>query len=124
MVAAASVRELGEARAVDVVLVDALGVPVFGFNPSKANTSVQTSVPSANVSTSLLASNPARKGFIIHNDSTRTLRVSYGVAASMTAFSLLIPSNGSYEGPLNGYTGELFGIWNAVNGNARVTELS
>jgi hypothetical protein len=117
-------RELGESRAVDVVLIDEFGNPIFGFNPDRPDNATLSNVSSSVTSVSLLAANPARRGFVIYNDSTKTLRVAFGVAASATTFSVLIPAKATYSGDLDGFTGELFGIWEALNGSARITELT
>ena len=131
-ISTASVRELTNARALDVALVNATGDQLTTFDvnvlstptPAAPATATLTTVGSSDISVVLLAANAARKKFRIHNDSTRTLRVAYGVTASATVFSILIPAQGEYESQLNDYTGTLNGIWASVNGSARITELT
>ena len=127
----ASVRELTNARALDVALVDANGdqlttfdVNVVNATPAPPATAALTSVASSIVSVLLLASNANRKKFVIFNDSIRTLRVAFAATASATAFSVLLASGGSYVSAVNDYTGDVAGIWNIANGFARVTEIT
>lgn len=120
----ATIRELLNSRPFDVAVVDAQGDHVTGFDSSRPATAAITSVASSATSVSLLAANAARRRVIVHNDSTKTLRIAFGVAASATVFSVIVPSKAQYESPLNDYTGELFGIWDSANGSARVTEIT
>lgn len=139
-----SVRELTNARPMDVALVDANGdqlvtidtnvtgtvdvnvtnaeVPVTFAAPSTASLS---QVASSNTSVTLLAANPNRKKFIIYNGSGKTLYVAFSATATTTAFSLLVSSKTLYESELNDYTGVISGIWNGNDPNgAVITELT
>jgi hypothetical protein len=90
-----------------------------------SSTSTLTSVAAATSSTSLLASNTGRKGAYFFNDSTAILYLAFASSASTTAYTVQIASNGFYEMPNPAvYTGSIFGIWSAANGNVRITELS
>lgn len=130
----ASVRELTNARALDVALVDATGdhlttVPVsvvgtVDTTVAAISTATLSSVAGSATSVVLLVANTARRKFHIFNDSIRTLKVHYGGTASATAFTLLIPAQGSYESTVGDYTGALEGIWSSANGFARITELT
>ena len=82
-----------------------------------------TSINSTTTSTSLLSSNPKRKGATILNDSTSSLFVELGTTASLTAYAVKINSDGYYEIPFN-YVGEISGIWDTVNGRALIRELT
>lgn len=90
-----------------------------------AATGVQTSVASLASSVSVLASNVARKGATVFNDSTAILYLLLvtGGTASTTAYTVQLVAGAYYEVPF-GYTGALIGIWAAANGNARVTEFT
>jgi hypothetical protein len=71
----------------------------------------------------VLASNTARKGATVFNDSTSAVFLKFGATASATSFTVKVASGGYFEVPF-GYTGILDGIWVSANGSARVTELT
>lgn len=133
----ASLRELLNARAADVAVVDANGDQLTNFPVSVTNTptvtftpeappatAVLTSVASSVSSVTILASNASRKKFIVYNDSTKTLKLAYAATATASAFTHLLAAGQVYESELHDYSGIVTGIWSAVNGNARVTELT
>ncbi len=93
---------------------------------ASAATSTLTNVASSASTGTILASNSARKGAMIVNDSTASLYLKFGATASVTSYTVLIPPSGYYEFPANPciYSGIVDGIWSAANGNARVTEIS
>ena len=92
-------------------------MPLFGV-------ATRTSVGSSAASVTLLAANTNRRGGSIFNDSTKILYVGLGsVAASATNFTAKLNPDDVYQIP-PGFTGAIQGIWDAVNGNARVTELT
>lgn len=124
----ASLRELTNARSMDVSIVDANGDQVTSFSgssPSAPSSGAITSVAQSNVDTVLLASNASRRKFHIYNAGTKPLKVALDGAASSTNFSFVIAQNTSYESDLGDYTGAIHGIWDgAGSGFARVTELT
>lgn len=71
----------------------------------------------------ILASNSARKGFMIYNDSLNMLFIAFSATASTTAFSTKIQPGGAYEPGID-YTGVISGIASAASGAARVTEFT
>ena len=84
-----------------------------------------TSVASSTSNVTLLASNSARKGATVFNDSTAILYLKFGATASATSYTVQIAAGGYYEFPgPTVYSGIVDGIWSAANGNARLTELS
>lgn len=91
-----------------------------------AATGTKANVASSGSSVTILASNTARKGAVIYNDSTQILYLDLsGGTASNSSYSVQVPSQGYFEVPgPNIYTGLITGIWAAANGNARVTEFS
>lgn len=91
---------------------------------STAGTGTETNVASSASNGTLLASNAARKGFVIFNDSTATLYAKFGATASLTSFTYKVGPGATLESPAVVYTGQIDGIWDAANGNARITELS
>lgn len=88
-----------------------------------SGTSTRTSVLGAIVATTLLAANPARLGATVFNDSTANLFLALGSGASTTSFTIKLATGTYYQIPFN-FVGIITGIWDAVNGNARVTELT
>lgn len=86
-------------------------------------TAVLTNVASSITSVTILASNANRKQAIIYNDSTKKLYLKFGATASTTSFTILVFRDSYYEVPGN-YSGIIDGIWDAVNGSARVTEIT
>lgn len=92
--------------------------------PENAPTASQASVASSAASVTLRAASAARKGLAIYNDSTAQLFLLLGAGpASATAFTIEMDPSSYYEVPFN-YTGIVTGVWSAVDGAARVTEVS
>lgn len=89
----------------------------------KSTTATQTIVPSANADTVILALNLNRLGAAVYNDSTANLYLLLkATTASATIFTVKMTPATYYEVPF-AYNGGISGFWDAVNGNARVTEL-
>lgn len=103
---------------------------VDAANPVPIAIPVATGGGAANVAssasnTTLIASNSARKGFTIHNDSTAILYVKFGAMASATSFHVKMAAGDYYESPAGvNYTGIVDGIWASANGNARIGEFT
>lgn len=93
----------------------------FG-EPHQLFDSAVTSVASSAVEVTLLPENVKRFGATIYNDSTKILFVKFGTGVSTTSFTAKIPSAGYFEVPFT-YAGIITGLWAAVNGAARITEL-
>ena len=89
----------------------------------KSTANAVTSVVASVTSVTLLATNAARKGATIYNDSTATLYLKLGATASVTSHTLQMIKNSYYEIPFN-YTGIIDAIWAAANGSARISELT
>ncbi len=87
-------------------------------------TGTLANVASSATSVTLLASNTARRGAIIHNDSTQILYIKYGSTASVTSYTYKLYPDDAWEMPAPVYTGIITGIWASANGNARTTELT
>lgn len=101
------------------------GALIVSASAGTSSTSTITSVAGSATSVSILASNTARKGMMVFNDSTATLYLKFGTTASTTSYSVQIASNGYFEMPNpTVYIGAMDGIWSAANGNARITELT
>ena len=89
-----------------------------------ADTATRTSVVSADTDTLLLAANAGRNGAYIFNASTAVLYVGLGTAAvSDTDHTAAVAASGYYTVPSH-FTGEVRGVWAAVDGAAKVTELT
>lgn len=80
-------------------------------------------VNAATSSTTLLASNTARKGATITNNSTAILYVKYGSAASTTSYAVKLLTDAYLEIPYL-YQGIITGIWSSATGAANVVELT
>lgn len=111
-----------QSTAASLSIVPATGA-VFSVTTATSTTGTPTSVPAATSSTTLLASNAARKGATIWNDSLFDLKVGLFTGASNSSFTALLRTQAGYEVPSN-YTGIITGIWSGAVGNARVTELT
>lgn len=92
-------------------------------NTAAATTATRTSVAAATADTQILAAG-SRLGFILFNESTATLFLALGsAAASATSYSVKVAGGEYYEAPY-GFSGPVRGVWDAVNGAARVTEVA
>lgn len=94
--------------------------------PPPADTATRTSVTADDADTLILAANALRRGFTVHNESTATLYLALGsTAASLADYTAQVPPGAYYEPPAGvRFTGQVRGIWAAVNGAARVTEMT
>ncbi len=88
-----------------------------------SGTATLTSVASSAATVVLLAANASRKGFQLYNLSTKTVNVAFAATATAAAFSFVMQANSFYENNTL-YTGVISGIWSAVNGSMKVTELT
>jgi hypothetical protein len=88
-------------------------------------TGTASAVSDAASDTTILASNAARYGATIWNDSTADLYLLLANAtASATNATVKLPADSYYELPF-GYTGIVKGIWSTnASGSARVTEFT
>ena len=91
---------------------------------SSVGTSVVTKVASSATNVTLKVSNSLRLQLFIFNDSTNILYVKFGQTASLSDYTLKILAGGFYELPYPVYTGRVDGIWDSVNGNAYITEMT
>jgi hypothetical protein len=91
--------------------------------PPTATTATLANVASSATSVTLIASNAARKGLIVYNDSSAILYLKYGATASTTSFTYQLAAGASWTMAVPMYTGVVDGIWASANGFARVTEL-
>ncbi len=101
-----------------------LAVTPFGSPSSnQPDTSITSSVASSMSNQVLLAANVDRLGATIHNDSSEHLLVKLGLVATLTDFTVGMAPASYYEVPF-AYIGAISGLWLAVNGAARITELT
>jgi hypothetical protein len=91
---------------------------------NQASSASIAQVTSSASNSTLKASNTARIGLLIYNDSSSALYVKFGATASTTSFTIKIAANSYYEMPNPIYTGIVDGIWASANGFAYVTELT
>jgi hypothetical protein len=102
--------------------VDSLGA--LWSRPTAPATGTQSIVADTASSTTILASNAARRGASVYNDSSAILYLLVGTGtASATVYTCRVYQFGYYEVPA-GYTGIISGIWatDPGDGAARVTE--
>jgi hypothetical protein len=99
------------------------GTLAVSTTPTKSSTGTSSNVSSSATNVTLLSSNANRLGATVYNDSTKTLYLKLGSTASLTSFTVKLTAQAYYEVPAN-YTGQIDGIWDSVNGNARLTELT
>lgn len=90
---------------------------------SYCDTGGTSSVSGSATSVTLLASNTARLGATITNDSTAILYVKFGATASTTSYTVKMQPDQYFEVPF-GYRGIIDGIWASAAGAARITELT
>jgi hypothetical protein len=100
------------------------GVDVDVTRLPKSATATLANVASSATNVTLQASNAARVGWTIYNDSTQVLYLKFGATASATSYTVQLGPGAFYEMPTIVYTGIIDGIWASANGNARVTELT
>lgn len=82
-----------------------------------------TSVSDTATSTTLLASNAARRGAAFYNDSAQPLNLKFGATASASSFTKRLAANEFWAMPAPIYTGVIDGIWDADgSGACRITE--
>jgi len=91
--------------------------------PASATAPTVSTVAASLTSVSLLASNTARRSFVILNDSAFPLRLGRGTAATASSAILILP-NQVYEAIQPCYTGAINGIWTSATGNARIEEIT
>lgn len=80
--------------------------------------------PASSLTTAVFSAlNLNRKGWAVYNDSTANLLIAFAATTTATAYTVKVPAGQYYEIPFRGYTGIISGLWDAVNGSARVTEI-
>ena len=124
-----SLRDLNDVRALDVAVVDADGNQITDFTttvqfPDPPTVSTVAAVSVGPISTALLVADPNRRVFMIVNDGSNKVFVSFGAVASTTTFTMIIPKNGVYEGSVGGYAGAVSAIRATGTGDVMVTDVS
>lgn len=116
---------IGDGDATPIAAVDAAGLHVHAGRTAVGPTPFR--ITAATATTSLLNSNTARFGVVIHNDSTADLYVKYGGGATTTSYVYKVPAQGHLVLPEPGqplFTGQLTGVWAAAAGAANITEVT
>lgn len=94
-------------------------------HPRPAGTATLANVAGSASSVTLQAANTGRLGLVVVNDSTATLYLKYGSAATTSSYTYRLDPGAQWEMPDGAfYTGIVTGIWSSAAGNARVTELT
>jgi hypothetical protein len=87
--------------------------------PISSSSVSAAAVPVSTAQVLLLAANETRLGFSITNASgNRILYIDFDGNATVTDYALRIPSNSTYEPPVN-YTGNVYGIWNGTDATGK-----
>lgn len=108
--------------AANVASVDSAGN--LSISVEVSATATLTNVSSSATNVTLHASNTARLGLFLYNDSTSSCYVKFGATASATSFTVFMGPGAYWEMPRPMYTGIVDGIWVSANGTMRVTELT
>lgn len=103
------------------VNVTNVSVPVSFAAPANA---ALTSVNSSTSSVTLLTANANRRKFIIVNAGTKILYIAFAATATTSAYTVALAANGVYESEVGDYSGIVTGVWSAVNGAAKITEIT
>lgn len=111
-----------QSSAASLSIVQATGT-TFAVSQSTSSTGTLTSVANSVTTGVILASNAARKGFIVYNDSLVILYLAFFATATTSAFSAKLQPATAYTSDTL-YTGVISGISSAASGNARVTEFT
>ena len=91
--------------------------------PQKGSTATVTQVASSTTSAQALASNAARKGAAIYNDTAVAAYVKFGTTASTTSFTVKLPAGTVYDlGSTEIYTGRVDVVLASGTGNVYATE--
>jgi hypothetical protein len=128
--AIATIREFANGKPLAVVLTDGNGdsYSASGGTTIPPATAIRTQVADSAVAVLLIASNAARKGLVITNDSSARVFVGYGaVTPTTTNYTFVIYAGQTWEmTPSNVFAGQLNGIWETDpnDGAARITELT
>jgi len=97
--------------------------PAVAIAPQKGSTATVTQVACSTTSAQLLASNSARKGAAIFNDTAVVALVKFGTTASTTSFTVKLPAGTVYD--LSGpeiYYGRIDCVLASSTGNVYATE--
>ena len=103
-------------------VVQATGT-TFQVTANVSTTGTLSSVALSVSSTTALAANTARKGFIIYNDSLNMVFLAFASTASVTAYSTKLQAGAEYEPGID-YNGIITFVASAATGSLRVTEFT
>ncbi len=123
----ATVQDYTNSNPLAVVLTNTSGTAYIASGSSSSTTSTLSNVSDSASSVTVLASNAARLGFMLYNDSTSAANVKLGATASTSSFTKrMVPrEEWSTAQLLVNYTGRIDAIWDTAPGGAmRVTELT
>ena len=88
----------------------------------RTTTSVVTPVSSSNTPVLLSAKNICRLECLILNNSNKKLYVKLGAGITLTNYTAVL-KNGDTLIIDNKYRGDIYGLWDGINGNALITEI-
>jgi len=113
----------GEAQVAGVPIpgTDLVALATSGLYENTASSTARSVVPGSTSSVLLLPANSGRVGASILNDSSANLFVAFGTPGTTTDYSAKVLPGAIYTLPVR-FTGVINGVWDAVNGQARITE--
>ena len=79
-----------------------------------------TNLPSTTTETLIAATNINRCSLLVHNDSNKVLYLKYGVGVTSTNYSIKL--KGGDQALIDKFRGDVYGVWDSVNGFAMITE--
>lgn len=82
-------------------------------SPTTVSTSTDVALASLATTQQLVAANASRKGLLLNNTDANAVYIYYGTTATLSKFTVRIPSNGYWEMPSPIYTGRIDAIWAA-----------
>lgn len=117
-------KTVGAEKALCMALVDLAGNQITSLaGTSSPATATLSNIATSTASAQLVASNVARKGLRVFNDSAQLMYLKFGATASSTSHTDQIDPKSTWIDK-DGYTGRVDAILDANTGTARVTELT
>lgn len=88
-------------------------------NGNECVTATVTNVASTTTEVLFAAQDINRCGLLIHNDSNKTLFIKYGAGVTSTNYTIKL--KGGDQTIIDDYRGNVYGVWDQVNGFAMIT---
>ncbi|HMJ84036.1 MAG TPA: hypothetical protein VK504_12745 [Vicinamibacterales bacterium] len=105
-----SIRQVGDATARDVAILDVNGNQLSGFDASRPANAARTILTFTGVAQLILAANAARRQVFITNLTNKPLFIGLGTAPTVTDYDFQIAVGQTYISDLDAFTGAIHGI--------------